>query len=152
MRFIRHFTAAATAVAFLTVIAASPASAGEVKSFTALKVCSGLIPPNTQTCSITESSLKILFGGTIHYTNIVFLPAGAPDHLTSPVTFKAIDARGSTATGRCTFFFATGTGHCEFWAGTHRLDGFHANIAVGTVAPKTYSLAGTYWFDREDDD
>jgi hypothetical protein len=146
---IRPIVAVAAAVGVLAVVAASPASAAEAKPFTALKACSGLITPTTQTCLITQSSVKILLGGTIHYTAIVFYG----DHLTSPVTFTAIDERASTATGQCTFYFAgpaAGTGHCEYWAGTGKLVGFHAAMAVGsTSTANVYSLNGTYWFDRD---
>ena len=148
---LRAIVAVTAAVGVLAVLAASPASAAEAKPFTALKACSGLITPTTQTCLITQSSLKILLGGTIHYTAIVFYA----DHLTSPVTFTAIDKRESTATGQCTFYFAgaaAGTGHCEYWAGTGKLAGFNAAMAVGsTSSPNVYSLTGTYWFDRDDD-
>jgi hypothetical protein len=148
---IRPLVAVAAAIGVLTVVAAAPAAAADARSFTALKACSGLITPTTQTCLVTQSSLKILRGGTIHYTAIVFYA----DHLTSPVTFTAIDKRESTATGRCTFYFAgpaAGTGHCEYWAGTGRLAGFHAMMAVGTTtSANVYSLKGTYWFDRDDD-
>lgn len=148
---IRPLVAAAAAVGVLAVVAALPASAADAKPFTALKACSGLITPTTQTCLVTQSSLRILLGGTIHYTAIVFYS----DHLTSPVTFTAIDARDSTATGRCTFYFAgpaAGTGHCEYWTGTRKLSGFHATMAVGTAGVNLYSLTGTYWFDRHNDD
>lgn len=148
---IRPLAAVAATIGVLAVVAAAPAAAAEAKSFTALKACSGLITPTTQTCLVTQSSLKILRGGTIHYTAIVFYA----DHLTSPVTFTAIDRRQSTATGQCTFYFAgpaAGTGHCEYWEGTRKLAGFHAMMAVGTTATaNVYSLNGTYWFDRDDD-
>jgi hypothetical protein len=149
---IRPLVAAAAAVGVLAVVAASPAAAAEARPFTALKACSGLITPTTQTCLVTQSSLKILLGGTIHYTAIVFYA----DRLTSPVTFTAIDRRESTATGRCTFYFAgpaAGTGHCEYWRGTGKLAGFNARMAVGsTTTANVYSLKGTYWFDRHEDD
>lgn len=148
---IRPLVAAAAAVGVLAIVAAAPASAAEARPFTALKACSGLITPTTQTCLVTQSSLRILLGGTIHYTAIVFYS----DHLTSPVTFTAIDERGSTATGRCTFYFggpAAGTGHCEYWRGTGKLAGFHAAMAVGTAGANLYSLQGTYWFERHEDD
>ena len=148
---IRPLVAVAATIGVFAVVAALPAAASEARSVSALKACSGLITPTTQTCLITQSSLRILRGGTIHYTAIVFFA----DHLTSPVTFTAIDKRGSTATGRCTFYFAgpaAGTGHCEYWTGTGRLVGFHAAMAVGTTTtPNVYSLNGTYWFDRSDD-
>lgn len=129
---------------------ASHAKAAETKTFTGLKACSGLITPTTQTCLVTASSLEILMGATMQYTYIVFYA----DYLTSPILLTAIDEEESTATGRCTFYFA-GHGLCEFWSGTGKLAGFHATIVVGTTtSPSVYSLAGTYWFDRHhaDDD
>lgn len=150
MHSIRLFVAAATAVALLTVLAASSALAAETKTFTGLKDCGTF--PTPPTCIITASSLRILRGAVVNYTAPVFYS----DHLASPVTLRAIDERGSTATGQCTFYFAgptAGTGHCEYWSGTGKLAGFHATISVrATTRPSVYSLAGTYWFDRHHDD
>jgi hypothetical protein len=149
-RSIRLLVAAATGVALLTVLAASSASAAETKTFTGLKDCGTF--PTPPICIITESSLKILRGAVVTYTAPVFYS----DHLASPVTLVAIDKRGSTATGQCTFYFAgptAGTGHCEYWSGTGKLVGFHAAISVAaTQTTSLFSLAGTYWFDRHHDD
>jgi hypothetical protein len=163
LRSIRNIASVGAAVAVLTVLAASSASAAETKTFSALKTCSGLLAtvPLTQTCLISPSSLKILVGGTVHYTDIVFyndtgtaVPRSLATYLSSPVTFTAVDRRESTATGRCTFYIRgskAGTGHCEYWSGTAKLEGFHAMMAVGTVSAvlKEFSLTGTYWFDRD---
>jgi hypothetical protein len=138
-----------TAVALLSVVAASSASAAETKTFTGTKNCASW--PSTHTCLITESSLKVVVGATVIYTAVVFFS----DHFTSPVRLAATDEQMSTATGRCTFFFAgptAGNGHCDYWSGTDRLAGFHASMGVGsTGTPRVYSLSGTYWFDRDHD-
>ena len=162
-----QLVAVSAAVALLTVVAASSAFAAETKTFTAVKTCSGLLPttPLTQTCVINPSTLKILLGGTSHYTNIVFynsagvpVPRASATYLSSPMKFTAIDKRHSTATGRCTFFIAgptAGTGHCEWWRGTGKLSGFNSRWVIGTLAPHVFSIAGTYRFDRDgngDDD
>ena len=149
-RLIRVLVAAATGVALLTVLATSSASAAETKSFTGFKDCGTF--PNPPICVFTVSSLKILRGAAAHYT----APVLYSDHLASPITLVATDKRGSTATGQCTFYFAgptAGTGHCEYWSGTGKLVGFHAALSVAaTSTPSLFSLAGTYWFDRDHDD
>jgi hypothetical protein len=149
LRLIRHLVAVAAVVSLLTLFVPSLAFAAETKPFTGLKQCSGLITPTTQTCLITQSSLKILLGATVNYTAIVFFA----DYLTSPVTLTAVDERGSTAAGQCTFFYGgpmAGTGHCEWWSGTGKLAGFESAWAVGTAAGlREYSLTGTYSFDRQ---
>ena len=149
-RSIRTLVAAATGVALLTVLAASSVSAAETKTFTGFKSCSTVPPPIT--CVFTVSSLPILRGAAAHYT----APVLYSDHLFSPITLVATDKRGSTATGQCTFYFAgptAGTGHCEYWSGTGKLVGFHAALSVAaTQTDSLYSLAGTYWFDRDHDD
>ncbi len=166
LRSIRLFVAVATGVALLTVLAASSAVAAETKTFRGQKTCSGLLPttPPTQTCIINPSSLEILEGATVHYTHIVFynnagavVPPGSPAaiYLSSPVRLTAIDKKGSTAAGQCTFYIAgpkAGTGHCEWVSGTGKLTGFHSNWVVGTVnaTAMVYSLKGPYWFDRHD--
>jgi hypothetical protein len=154
--------AVASAVALLLVVAATSAFASETKTFTAVKTCSGLIPPtfNTQTCVINPSTLKILRGGTSHYLNIVFydstgvpVPRTSATYLSSPMLFTAIDHRQSTATGRCTFFIAgltAGTGHCEWWSGTGKLTGFNSEWKIGTIALHVFSINGAYSFDRND--
>jgi hypothetical protein len=150
MRSIRLLVAALTGVALLTVLATSSASAAETKTFTGFKDCGAF--PTPPICMITASSLKILRGAAINYTAPVFYS----DHLASPVTAVAIDKRGSTATGQCAFYFdgpRAGTGHCELSSGTGKLAGFHAAISVAaTQTNSVYSLVGTYWFDRHDDD
>ena len=161
LRSIRIPFGVATAVALLTVMSATSALAAETKTFTATKTCSGLLAttPLTQTCVIKPSTLKILLGGTSHYTAIVFytsagvpVPRAMATYLSSPMKFTAIDRRQSTATGRCTFFIAgpkAGTGHCEWWSGTGKLAGFNSTWIIGTVAPHVFSIAGTYRFDRD---
>jgi len=163
LRSLRLFGAAGSAVALLALVGAPSAFAAETKPFTAVKTCTGPLPttPLTQTCVINPSTLKILLGGTVHYTDIVFydsagvpVPRSSATYMSSPVTFTAVDKRGSTATGQCTFYIAGPkalTGHCEYWRGTGGLAGFHARMAVGTVSLtlKEYSLTGTYWFDRD---
>jgi hypothetical protein len=149
MRVLRHFLAAATAVALLTVLAASPAMAAETKQVIGLKDCNTSPSPPAPGgfCLITESSLKILEGAKVYYTD-ADVAAGV---LKSPVTLRAIDSQRSTATGKCTFYFATLTGLCVYWSGTDKLAGFHASIKVGpTTTSNVYTLAGTYWFDRDD--
>lgn len=147
-----------TALAIVTalVLAGSPASAAETKTLNALKDCGSF--PSPASCLITASSLKILAGATVHYTALVFFA----DHLTSPVTLVAVDERGRTATGQCTFYFAgptAGNGHCEYWSGTSKLAGFHATLLVGTTSIVqsdgtgfVNSLTGPYWFERADND
>jgi hypothetical protein len=160
LRSMRNLVAVATAGALLLVVAASTAFAAETKTFTAVKTCSGLLAttPLTQTCVINPSTLKILLGGTVHYTDIVFydsagvpVPPSSATYLSSPVLFTAIDERLSTATGRCTFFIAgpsAGTGHCEWWSGTGKLAGFNSTWIIGTLGPHVYSIDGVYRFDR----
>jgi|SRR5579864_5245464 len=160
-RSLRDLVGVAGAVGLLSVVGASSAFAAQTKSFTAVKTCSGLLAttPLTQTCVINPSTLKILRGGTSHYTDIVFydstgvpVPRSSATYLSSPMLFTAIDSRLSTATGRCTFFIAgpnAGTGHCEWWSGTRKLAGFHSSWKIGTLGPHVYSIAGTYRFDRD---
>ena len=154
MRSIRLFLAVATAVALLTVVATSSALAAETKTFTGVKNCNtSPSPPDPGGfCIFTQSNLKILRNAKVYYTNPdpVALAAGV---LSSPVTLRAVDKRGSTATGHCTFYIDTVKGLCVFWSGTAQLAGFHATIVVTGVIPDTnvYSLTGTYWFDRDHD-
>jgi len=158
LRSIRLFVAIATAVALLTVLATSSALAADTKTFTGVKDCNTTpSPPDPGGfCIFTQSNLKILRNAKVYYTNPdpVALAAGV---LSSPVTLRAVDKRGSTATGHCTFYIDMVKGLCVFWSGTAKLVGFHATIAVIGVIPDTnvYSLTGTYWFDRHrrgDDD
>jgi hypothetical protein len=151
-----HFVAVASAVAMLTVIAASSALADETKTFTGLKICKPpgvpiqFVPPAPGGyCLITASSLKILLGAKVYLTNAT-LVAGVLD---SPVTLKAIDRRGSTATGHCTYYTAAayppGHGLCTYWSGTGKLAGFHATEVAGPPTSLGVSITGTYWFDRD---
>jgi hypothetical protein len=151
MRSIRHFLAVATGVALLTVLATSSALAAETKPFTGVKDCNVIpSPPDPGGfCIFTQSSLKILRNAKVYYTNPD--PAElAKGVLSSPVTLRAVDKRGSTATGHCTFYIDTVKGLCVFWSGTAKLAGFHATIVVTGVIPDTnvYTLTGRYWFDR----
>jgi hypothetical protein len=160
---LRHYlavtTALATAIASLTLLAASSALADETKTFTGEKSCGAPIvtispPAPGGYCLITKSSYKILRNARVYYTAAVV----AGGVLTSPVTLVAIDKRGSTATGQCTFHLATATtpahGLCTYSSGTGKLAGFHAMYVVqppATPGVRVYPLTGTYWFDREDD-
>jgi hypothetical protein len=141
----------------VTVLAASSASAAETKTFTGQKNCSTAVtispPAPGGYCLITQSSLKILLGAKVYYTDAKVV-AGV---LTSPVTLKAIDKRGSTATGQCTYyiaaFFPPGHGLCTYSSGTGKLAGFHARLVVGPpTSPGVFSLRGMYWFDRDHHD
>src|ERR1700694_4021985 len=152
LRSIRLFVAIATAVALLTVLATSSASAAETKAFTGVKDCNTTpSPPDPGGfCIFTQSNLKILRNAKLYYTNPdpVALAAGV---LSSPVTLRAVEKRASTATGHCTFYIATVRGLCVFWGGIASLAGFHATIHVAGPIPDTgvYSLTGRYWFDRD---
>jgi len=154
VHFLRHFRLflpIGTGVALLALLAVAPASANEGKAFTGVKDCNTVSAPGEPDfCVITASNLKILRNARMYYTN----PVVADGVLRSPITLKALDEEGSTATGRCTFHFVPVTGHCEFWSGTGELAGFHANIIVTGVIPDTnvYTLTGTYWFERDEDD
>jgi hypothetical protein len=144
----------ATAVVLLAVMSATSAFAAETKSFTGQKNCSTAVkisPPKPGGyCVITESTLRILRGSSVFYTD-----AHVVNHvLMSPVTLRAIDERKSTATGHCTYYQAAayppGHGLCEYTRGTGKLAGFHARIVVGPpTSPGVFSLMGTYWFDRD---
>src|SRR4029077_5441746 len=99
-------------------------------------------------CLITQSSLKILRGAKVFYTDAHVI-SGV---LRSPVTLVATDERGSTATGQCTYFrpalYPPGHGICVYSGGTGKLDGFHANVLVSApTSPGVFSLDATYWFD-----
>jgi hypothetical protein len=146
--------AVAATVACLAIVAALPTSAAETKAFTGQKNCSTAVTTSPPAlggyCLITQSTFKILMGAKVYYTNATVVGG----ILRSPVTLVAIDERGSTATGQCTYyrpaFFPPGHGLCSYWSGTGKLDGFHANVMVGP--PTTlgvFSLTATYWFDRD---
>jgi hypothetical protein len=152
----------AGAVALLSVLAASSVLGAETKSFTGQKSCGAPIvsispPAPGGYCLITQSSFKILRGAKVYYTAAVV----ASGVLTSPVTLRATDERGSTATGQCTYHLPNlasnepGHGVCEYSSGTGKLAGFHATIEVGPPAApgvRVYTLTGTYWFDRDEND
>jgi hypothetical protein len=89
MRWLRHFLAAAIAVALLTVLAASSAFAAETKTVYGLKDCNTSPSPPAPGgfCLITQSSLKILEGAKVYYTDASVV-AGV---LKSPVTLRATD-------------------------------------------------------------
>ena len=166
MRTIRNvapqIAAVVAAVALLTFLAASSALAAETKTFTGWKGCKA--PYSTATppaaggyCLIFESSLKILEGAKVYYWDAHVTTENGGLVLRSPVILRAIDERASTATGSCTYYFATmttpGHGLCEYTAGTAKLEGFHANVVVGAptfVGSGVFPLLGTYWFDRDD--
>jgi hypothetical protein len=160
LRSIRISLGVATAVVALAATSATSGLAGETKTFTGQKNCSTAVtisPPKPGGyCVITVSSLKILRGSSVFYTD-----AHVVNHvLMSPVTLKATDRRESTATGQCTYHQAAayppGHGLCVYTSGTGKLGGFHATIVVGPpTSPGVFSLTGTYWFDRDhggDDD
>lgn len=157
LRSIRIPLAVAATVALLALMSAASALAAETKTFTGQKNCSTAVaisPPNPGGyCVITESSLKILRGARVSYTD-----AHVINHvLMSSVTLRAGDERDSTATGQCTYYQAAayppGHGLCVYTSGTGKLTGFHASIVVGPpTSPGVFSLTGTYWFDRDDDD
>jgi hypothetical protein len=160
---LRHYlavtTTVATAIASLTLLAASSALGAETKTFTGEKSCGAPVvtispPAPGGYCLITQSSYKILLGAKVYYTAAVV----ANGVLTSPVTLVATDERVSTATGQCTFYLATPTtpahGLCTYSSGTGKLAGFHAMYVVEPPASpgvRVYPLTGTYWFDRHDD-
>jgi hypothetical protein len=160
---LRHFiavtTAVASAIASLTLLAAPSALGAETKTFTGEKSCGAPVvtisPPNPGGyCLITQSSYKILLNAKVYYTAAVV----ADGVLTSPVTLRATDQRGSTATGQCTFHLATPTtpahGLCTYSSGTGKLLGFHATYVVEPPpipSVRVYPLSGTYWFDRDED-
>jgi hypothetical protein len=148
-----------TAAVMLLVMSATSALAAETKTLTGQKNCSTAVtisPPKPGGyCVITESSLEILEGSSVFYTD-----AHVINHvLMSPVKLVAIDERGSTATGQCTYHQPQpnqpGHGLCVYTSGTGKLKGFHATIVVGPpTSPGVFSLTGMYWFDRDrgDDD
>ena len=159
LRSIRIPLGVGIAVALLAVMSATSALAAETKTFTGQKNCSTAVtisPPNPHGyCVITQSTLKILRGASVFY-----IDAHVVNHvLMSPVKLVAIDERGSTATGQCTYHQPQpkqpGHGLCVYTSGTGKLRGFHATIVVGPpTSPGVFSLTGTYWFDRDhgDDD
>jgi hypothetical protein len=158
---IRPVVALVSVVALLVVLAASPASAAETKTFTGVKGCkapySSFTPPaQGGYCLIFESSLRILEGAKVYYWDAHVTSVNGGLVLNSPVILRAVDERGSTAMGHCTYYFATATapGHgvCDYSGGTEKLDGFHAHVVVGAptfIGSGIFPLLGTYWFDRD---
>jgi hypothetical protein len=151
---LRLLVAVVTAFTSLIALGVSSASAAETKTFTGVKNCSTAVtvspPAPGGYCLITEASLKILEGANVYYTSATVI-AGV---LRSPVTLRAIDERGSTATGQCTYyrptFYPPGHGLCTYSSGTGKLEGFHASVLVGPPSsPGVFSLIGTYWYDRD---
>jgi hypothetical protein len=108
-------------------------------------------------CVLTQSNLAILVNGKAYYIAAVLIPNAGPGGATaldSPIKLKAADARKSTATGHCTYYRPTpttsGHGLCVYTKGNGALAGFHATLMVGPpIKPGVFSVAGTYWFDRE---
>src|SRR6202049_1782088 len=155
-RSIRLVVAVAFAVALLAVLGSSPALGAEAKTFTGQKNCSTAVtispPAPGGYCLITQSSLKILRGASVYYTDATVV-AGV---LTSRVTLRATDEKESTATGQCTYYrpalYPPGHGLCTYSSGTGKLAGFHAHVVVGPpTSPGVFSLTGTYWFHRDHD-
>lgn len=151
---VHHLVAVASVVVSLTVLSASSALAADTKAFIGQKNCSTAVtvspPAPGGYCLITQSSFKILIGARVYYTDATVI-AGV---LTSPVTLRAFDERGSTATGQCTYyrpaFYPPGHGICTYSNGTGKLAGFHASVMVGPpTSPGVFSLTGAYWFDRD---
>ncbi len=73
-RLARPFVAIASAAALLTVLAASPASAGETKMFVGEKICRPpfvtISPPNPGGyCLITQANIPFLKGAKDYYTD-----------------------------------------------------------------------------------
>src|ERR1700682_848501 len=149
-QFVRLLIAVTTAVASLTVLAA-PVAADETSTFTGQKNCTAVPPPALGGyCLITTSSLEILVGAKVYYTD-AHVVAGV---LSSPVTLRATDEDRSTATGQCTYFRAAvyppGHGFCTYTSVTGELPGFRASVAVSApLSPGVFGLSGNYWFERD---
>ena len=152
-----RFLAVGAAAALLMVLTASSATASDTKTLVARKVCTvptvTVAPPDAGGyCLFTESNRKVLRGAKAYYTNPV-IAAGA---LSSPITLRAADRRGSTATGSCTYRFPTATtpGHglCVYTGGTGRLEGFHATLVIGPPSLTGCSVIGRYWFSEDEGD
>jgi hypothetical protein len=149
MRSVGRYVSVLGIVIALTVLAGSSALGAWPKTFTGLKTCATFAVDHT--CLITESTVKILTGAVVTYTDpIIFYPVGAPDRIDSDVTLRAAGQRGSTANGHCVFYLV-GHGHCDYWSGTGRLTGFHASVEVGASAAG-FPLSGTYWFEHGSED
>jgi hypothetical protein len=155
VRLTRPFVAMVSAAALLTVLAASPASAGETKIFHGEKICRVpfvTIPAGQPGgyCLFTQASIKALVGAKADYTDPQ-LVAGVS---TSPVTIMATDKRGSTITGHCTYYYPPAVnpwhGLCVYSGGTGKFVGFHAEWVIGSPTSIGVTVTGPYWFDRDD--
>lgn len=108
----------------------------------AVKDCStytGVVP---SLCTIAKSDAAVLPVGTrVWYqgpvlTNIYFL---------SSVTVLD-DEAGDTATGYCIYGAEASRGMCSFYAGTGKLDRFHALVDVTIDASGLWHWDGMYYF------
>jgi len=154
LRSVRLLVAVASAVAMLTVLAASSVSADETKIFHGEKICRVpfvTIPAGQPGgyCLITQASIKILVGAKAYYTD-PHLVAGVS---TSPVTIRVNDERKSTITGRCTYYYPPAVnpwhGLCVYSGGTGRFAGFQARWVIGSPTSIGVTVTGPYWFDRD---
>jgi hypothetical protein len=131
-------------------------------TFTGQKECvppaSSITPPmKGGYCVFTQSNLEILLNARAYYIAAVLIPNAGPGGATaldSPIKLKTTGEEGSTATGHCTYYRPTpttsGHGLCVYTRGTGELAGFHATLMVGPpIKTGVFSVAGTYWFDRE---
>lgn len=156
-RLARPLVAMASAAALLTVLAASPASAGETKMFVGEKICRVpyvTIPAGQPGgyCLITQANIHFLVGAKAYYTD----PHLVDGVSTSPVTIKATDERGSTITGHCTYYYPPATdpwhGLCVYSGGTGRFEGFNARWVIGSPTSIGVTVTGPYWYDRGEHD
>jgi hypothetical protein len=140
MRSLRHLLTVAT-LAFLMTLAASSAFASDSNRLNLVKTCAGA------TCVVTTSNVDILAGSTFHYLDGSKLgTSGSPMLLTTRTGIPA-----GTASGKCQFDSASGTGHCRFSGGTGSLTGFHMNAQVAIVGQgPDFILTGTYHFSGND--
>ena len=160
-RLARPFVALTSAAVVLSVFAASPALAAETGTFVGQKICRApfvaISPPNPGGyCLITEANLPFLRGAKDYYTDptVTLSSTGALLVVSSPVTIKATDERGSTASGNCTYYYPSATnpvGHglCVYSSGTGHFYGFNAVLTIGGPTATGVSVVGPYWFDRE---
>lgn len=100
------------------------------------KECSSFPP----TCTIQNSSLPILEGGTLTYLGpVITNPHG---FIISSEVLLEID--GGTAMGHATFVLDHG--YFTFRRGTGSLEGFHAQGEIGTPVGTVFPVEGTYHF------
>jgi hypothetical protein len=145
----------------LSVFAAVPAQAAETGTFVGQKICRvpfvAIAPPNPGGyCLINEANLPFLVGAKDYYTDptVTRSSTGALLVISSPVTIRATDERGSTASGNCTYYYASATnpvahGLCVYSSGTGYFYGFNAVLTIGSPTPTGVSVVGPYWFDRD---